>query len=122
MKRSGAKSDDARRIEKIAALLRQGRRELLAEYEQCEAELDGAADADPDEEGTLEQTCSSAVDILGHLRAEIREFDDALERLKEGQYGLCADCGAPIPAERLKALPTARRCMSCQTGSERKVG
>jgi RNA polymerase-binding transcription factor DksA len=32
----------------------------------------------------------------------------------EGSYGRCDDCGEPIEAARLDALPTAIRCLSCQ--------
>lgn len=39
----------------------------------------------------------------------------ALLNLKEGRYGLCAECGQPISAERLEALPYALRCVACQT-------
>jgi DnaK suppressor protein len=39
---------------------------------------------------------------------------EALERLVTGRYGLCAVCQEPITVERLRALPFAVRCLSCQ--------
>ena len=50
---------------------------------------------------------------------ELREIDQALARLAEGSYGLCADCGAEIPAERLQLAPQALRCVACGSRLER---
>jgi RNA polymerase-binding transcription factor DksA len=38
----------------------------------------------------------------------------ALRRLDGGQYGLCVDCGKPVPEGRLEARPDAARCVACQ--------
>jgi len=43
----------------------------------------------------------------------------SLERKSEGAYGLCEDCNREIGAERLAALPTATRCISCQSAWEK---
>jgi RNA polymerase-binding protein DksA len=45
---------------------------------------------------------------------ELRRIDGALARLSEGSYGLCEDCGQRIPEARLRAEPTALRCVKCQ--------
>jgi len=45
---------------------------------------------------------------------EMRDIDQALVRLRDGDYGTCADCGEPIQLARLSAYPTARRCLACQ--------
>jgi DnaK suppressor protein len=42
----------------------------------------------------------------------------ALARLAAGEYGLCADCADEIPETRLRALPFATRCRSCQEDHE----
>jgi DnaK suppressor protein len=56
--------------------------------------------------------------ILGKLddreQAEFDEIDAALERLRTGIFGLCETCRGEIPIERLRAIPTARRCLTCQ--------
>ena len=44
---------------------------------------------------------------------EIHRIEHALKRISEGTYGVCAECGADIDPKRLKALPTASRCISC---------
>ena len=48
----------------------------------------------------------------------LREIEEALERIEEGTYGLCENCGKPIPKTRLKALPYARLCMACKREEE----
>jgi len=44
----------------------------------------------------------------------------ALERLREGSYGLCEGCSNPIPAPRLAAVPTATTCLPCQSELEQR--
>ena len=53
------------------------------------------------------------------LEDEIREIDEALERIAAGSYGTCIDCEKPIPVERLEARPQAARCIDCQRRAER---
>lgn len=45
---------------------------------------------------------------------ELRMIDSALQRINAGTYGSCVDCSQPIPVARLKAEPTAERCVQCQ--------
>ncbi|MBI5970155.1 MAG: TraR/DksA family transcriptional regulator [Deltaproteobacteria bacterium] len=53
-------------------------------------------------------------------REKLSEIDDALERIKEGSYGACEECGEPIAEKRLKALPFTRVCVECQSKTERE--
>jgi RNA polymerase-binding protein DksA len=53
----------------------------------------------------------------GHVLAEI---DAALKRIEEGTYGVCSNCGKPIPEARLEALPWATLCIDCQRERERR--
>ena len=53
--------------------------------------------------------------IEANARQEILAVNAALNRIKAGTYGVCPDCGAEIPAQRLEAVPTALRCMPCET-------
>ncbi|HSQ03133.1 MAG TPA: TraR/DksA family transcriptional regulator [Burkholderiales bacterium] len=50
---------------------------------------------------------------------ELREVEQALTRLADGEYGICVHCGGEIEYERLKAYPTALRCLACQTQYEK---
>ena len=64
---------------------------------------------------TLEDTGMAVADIR---RQELTRMDEALGRLKEGRYGLCAECGAEIDEERLRVAPYAPCCVECQTRRE----
>jgi RNA polymerase-binding transcription factor DksA len=50
---------------------------------------------------------------------ELREVEAALARVHEPDFGLCADCEGDIPFARLRAAPSARRCVACQAIAER---
>jgi DnaK suppressor protein len=54
-----------------------------------------------------------------HETAELGAIDAALERIAQGLYGHCSDCGADIGEPRLQAWPTALRCIACQTRAEK---
>lgn len=43
----------------------------------------------------------------------LRALKGALQRVEDGSYGVCVDCGETIPDGRLEALPAATRCTSC---------
>lgn len=49
---------------------------------------------------------------------ELTDIEEALERLNNGTFGDCEDCGKSIPMNRLQIVPQARRCMQCQKASE----
>jgi DnaK suppressor protein len=45
---------------------------------------------------------------------QLRFIEEALDRLKSGDYGICLACEEPIAEKRLAAIPWARYCVSCQ--------
>jgi len=51
--------------------------------------------------------------LAGRTRHKIEDLQRALERLGSGEYGLCANCGKEIEAERREVLPTTTLCSSC---------
>ena len=62
-------------------------------------------------------------DILVHLLDENREqVERALERLREGTYGICEGCNRRIPEARLTYQPAATRCGECQSHWDRLNG
>jgi DnaK suppressor protein len=48
----------------------------------------------------------------------LSEIDAALQRIDEGTYGTCANCGGEIPGERLEANPWALLCIDCKRKTE----
>lgn len=45
---------------------------------------------------------------------ELMDIRAAMDRLEEGRYGICVDCGVEIGFARFKSQPTAARCIDCQ--------
>ncbi len=56
---------------------------------------------------------------LAHVREELAAIQTALQRMAEGNYGICGDCDHPIGRGRLLVQPSAERCLSCQERLER---
>lgn len=47
------------------------------------------------------------------LEDQIKTLQDTLDRVAEGEYGVCVRCGQPINPERLEILPTTKLCVDC---------
>ena len=53
-------------------------------------------------------------------KRKLHQIDDALDRIEDGTYGQCDECGVKIPRARLKVLPFAKFCVECQEKNERE--
>ncbi len=58
--------------------------------------------------------------IIGNRSEEIDDIDSALNKLEEGTYGACEECGEDIPIKRLEAVPSALYCVPCQNEIDRR--
>jgi RNA polymerase-binding transcription factor DksA len=78
------------------------------------ASRDTNADDEHDPEGaTIAFERSQMGALIGQVEEHLAEIEAALVRLAAGSFGICERCGQPIPAARLEARPTARRCVGC---------
>jgi len=61
-----------------------------------------------------------SVDDLSYERLSRRAkaLTKALERVRDGSYGICEECGGSIPAARRRALPGVVTCVRCQERGE----
>ena len=84
------------------------RNPLVADYPQ-----------DPADAGTNLAESDRAEAIIDAAKARRAFVLAALERLDNGSYGLCVDCGKPVPEGRLEAKPEAARCLTCQSKRDR---
>jgi len=73
---------------------------------------------------TADADIQGDIDVaLLQLRAEtLTRINEALFLLDAGQYGACVECEGEIPARRLRALPFAVRCQTCEETYETKQG
>jgi DnaK suppressor protein len=58
-------------------------------------------------------------ELSDNERKMLDSIDASLRKIDNGNYGVCEHCKRPVETKRLKALPSARYCMSCQNGAER---
>ena len=59
--------------------------------------------------------------LLRHARARLREAEQALDRLADGTFGRCHDCGDAIPIAALTARPTTVVCVECSRNPSWRV-
>jgi len=52
-------------------------------------------------------------------RMRLQEVDEALDRIANGTYGVCEECGGPIGLKRLEARSVAKYCVPCKTKLEK---
>ena len=115
-------ADSAPTAEEIRAVLRARRDELLAEVSELAQPVRapgvqmqfGKRAGDHTADAVTQMQRSMTASELFHMATEIER---ALERLDDGSYGLCADCGGEIAPERLEALPWATQCISCKSAA-----
>lgn len=92
--------------------------ELLAQYREHYTTTHNNSVLDLEDMSLRDSTAEQQLSLLESRNRTRVMLDTALRRLDEGEYGLCEDCGAEIGAGRLKALPFAKRCVSCQHQAE----
>src|SRR5919109_604825 len=113
----------ARLRDAYAQQLRQERDALLADVAEGEIELRSIESERANEVEERAQQADAAR-IFAHLDARreqrIEEIERVLQRIALGTYGLCERCGEPIPAARLRALPTARVHVQCAADEEQR--
>jgi len=61
-------------------------------------------------------------ELSDNERKILRDIEAAMRKMEKGTYGLCEHCKNVIEKKRIKALPSARYCMTCQSGSEKNRG
>ena len=81
----------------------------------------GESTAFADEIDQAQATASREVGLVTRemLLKRVNGLSAALERLDDGEYGVCVECAEPIGPARLNALPEVQTCVRCQTGLDR---
>ena len=114
--------------EKVEARLRERAEAIAHQRARLADEGDGMRDSEladydqhPADQGTEthDQELDATRDIM--LADEARSIEVAQQRLAEGTYGTCVDCGKDIPEARLDALPEAIRCIDDQNRYEAQL-
>jgi DnaK suppressor protein len=75
--------------------------------------FDAVESSDADIQGDIELA------LLEMQSETLKQIEEALVRLEQGDYGTCGECGEDIAEKRLQALPFALRCKNCEDVRER---
>jgi DnaK suppressor protein len=105
----------------IERRLEEERAKSLREMRDAEEELrelSAERESELEEEAQKERRMQALGTVDDRLCERLAAIDEALDRLARGEYGLCVDCGEPIPLARLEAVPSARRCVECAERDE----
>lgn len=107
---------DQERYEVLKGMLEERRQEIQQKLRSLRETLPvEAAEVRDAEEQSVDDFVQEVDFALMQMKSEtLAKIDEAISRLEDGTYGLCADCGSEISEARLKALPFAGLCLNCQ--------
>ena len=114
-----------RRQEVLHKILIGKRQEIIREIEESlgqsltedqQRRLESARDVGDQALMDLERELGISLMEMRNRRRQ--SIDEALTRLHEGTYGICAECGVEISEKRLQAVPFAKLCVECQSRAE----
>jgi DnaK suppressor protein len=71
--------------------------------------------------GTDNNEQENTLSLLAHEEQQLTAITEALERINQGRFGKCEECGTAIPRARLKELPFARFCVECARKHEQRT-
>lgn len=101
-------------------MLNSRRAELLGEAERTVIGMvDGKENfPEPADRAALESDRNATLRIRDRERKLINKIEEALQRIEEGAYGICEECGDEIGVERLRARPVTTLCIQCKAEQE----
>jgi len=74
--------------------------------------------ADPADRATMESDRAFTLRLRDRERKLIKKIQSALQRIDDGTYGVCDECGDDISIPRLKARPVTKLCIQCKSKQE----
>lgn len=105
----------------LRARLESERKRLTEELEQLKTAMrpaderrEGSPFGKREEEATESYELERRLTLEKSIREQLAAVEHALQKFEDGTYGLCDNCGKPIPPERLEALPQATLCLDCK--------
>lgn len=108
-----SESVELRRLLRRLRVIRQSLRASLLTPASEEGGALSSYDNHPADDASTTLRRETTLGLERGLSARLGEVERALEKWKEGTYGFCDGCGAPIPADRLQARPESVRCIVC---------
>lgn len=94
--------------------------ETREELAQLDERLEAKGDYGPGRGDPLIVRWEVNLALREDIKQRARQLEEALERLEEGDYGICESCGRPIDPERLEILPRTSLCVDCAREAEQE--
>ncbi len=106
--------------------LKKIKQELITRRQELEDQLKALATEKISDDQVQDPGDQALTSTMESLRTslqdtELKEYNrilQALEKIEEGTYGICIDCGSEISDKRLSSYPNAARCLKCQEAYE----
>ncbi|HEU4387359.1 MAG TPA: TraR/DksA family transcriptional regulator [Blastocatellia bacterium] len=108
---------DKKKLKQYESKLQSQRRALLGMVERTEdygREADSEISQDPADKASSSYTKELLFSQSTNERITLKLIDEAIDRISDGAFGECVNCGDDIQVKRLEALPWARYCIKCQ--------
>jgi DnaK suppressor protein len=103
------------RLESMKKRLNEELEQLKSTVRPADERREGSPFGKREEEATESFELEKRLTLEKRLREQLAEVEHALQKFKDGTYGLCDNCGQPIDPARLEALPQASLCLNCKT-------
>lgn len=117
-----APKKNKRELEKYRRVLELKKVELsdeLAKARNAEEETNEESTQDIADKAVSSYTREFLYSLTDAERTVLLQIDEALNRIDDGAYGFCANCGLPISEKRLAAVPWSPHCVDCQELAEK---
>ena len=114
---------DASEMERLRSALEKSKRQLLVAARRTLLE-----ESSPDSDGLPDEIDQASSEYAQSLVFRLRDrekfllgkIERALQRIREGTFGICEGCGEEISAKRLAARPVATLCIDCEREKEQR--
>lgn len=113
---------DKSKLEKFKLMLEEEQTKIRKELESFASPSDNPDDYKTrhDELGTHKDESATEVEeyvdnlsVESNLEQRLKDVKNALQKIEDGTYGKCEECGEEIREERLEIYPSAKKCMNC---------
>ncbi len=107
-------------VERFKKLLNQRLEDLLGQADATVLDMTDAGEAfpDPTDRASMESDRSFTLRIRDRERRLITKIREALQRIEDGEFGICDSCGEDIDKKRIDARPVTTLCIDCKTSQE----
>lgn len=118
----GTEFVDKIKLEYFKALLTKRKQDLIEGTTETVVEMTDEDETfpDPNDRATLEADRNFLLRIRERERKLKTKIEKALERIEDGTFGICEECGEDISEGRLKARPVTTLCIKCKEEQEKQ--